>query len=92
MPRTMAALLTYLAGLVLWLVAAGALYALDRNYADIGLQCGEVAGKILGGAKAGSIPVTGPRKVAYSLNLKTASVLNVEFPEDILKGAQQVIR
>lgn len=81
-----------LVGLSTSWVKAGALYALDRNYADIGLQCGEFAGKILNGTKAGSIPVTGPRKVAYSLNLKTASLLNVEFPEDILKGALQLIR
>ncbi len=73
-------------------VKAGAIYALDRHYEDIGLQCGEFAGKILSGAKAGSIPVAGPRKVAYSLNLKTASMLNVEFPDDIIKGAQQVVR
>ncbi len=81
-----------LVGLSTSWVKAGALYALDRNYSDIGLQCGELAVKILSGTKAGSIPVTGPRKVAYSLNLKTASLLNMELPEDIIKGAQQIIR
>ncbi|MFO0732606.1 MAG: ABC transporter substrate binding protein [Nitrospiraceae bacterium] len=37
-----------LAGLSTSWVKAGALYALDRDYLDIGSQCGEIAGKILG--------------------------------------------
>jgi putative ABC transport system substrate-binding protein len=78
-------------GLSLTWVKAGALYALDRDYADIGAQCGEKALQILSGAKAGSLPSAAPRKATYSVNLKTARQLKVEIPRDLLAGAQSVI-
>lgn len=81
-----------LTGLSTSWVKAGALYALDRDYTDIGTQCGEMVAKILSGTKAGSIPSSPPRKVTYALNLKTASLLNVELSEDLVKGAAQVFR
>jgi putative ABC transport system substrate-binding protein len=73
-------------------VKAGALYALDRDYLDIGLQTGELAGKLLSGTSVTSLPPTSPRKVTYVLNLKTANVINLELPPDLLKGAVQVFQ
>src|SRR2546425_8044938 len=49
-------------------VKAGALYALDRDYDDIGRQLGEAAVKILRGAAPGSLPPASPRKVVYCIN------------------------
>ncbi len=81
-----------LAGLSNSWVKAGALYALDRDYLDIGTQCGEVAGKILGGASPAALTPTFPRKVTYSVNLKTAGAMNLELPEDVVRGATHVFQ
>ncbi len=81
-----------LAGLSTSWVKAGALYALDRDYLDIGAQCGEVAGKILGGASPAALAPTFPRKVTYSVNLKTAGAMNLELPQDVVRGATQVFQ
>jgi len=71
---------------------AGALYALDRDYKDIGMQCGEIAAKILQGTPANTIPPQPPRKVFYALNLKTAEHMKLTIPETLVEGAQQVFR
>ena len=73
-------------------VKAGALYALDRDYVDIGLQCGEVAGRVLGGTAPGSLTPMPPRKVTYAVNLKTAGVIDLELPSDLIQGAAQVFQ
>ncbi|MEO7859326.1 MAG: ABC transporter substrate-binding protein [Nitrospirales bacterium] len=73
-------------------VKAGALYALDRDYVDIGLQCGEAAGKVLGGTNAGSLAPVPPRTVTYAVNLKTAGVIDLELPQDLIQGAAQVFQ
>ena len=71
---------------------AGALYALDRDYKDVGMQCGEIAAKILRGTPAHTIPPLPPRKVIYALNLKTAEHMKIEIPQGLIDGAQQVFR
>jgi len=73
-------------------VKAGALYALDRDYVDIGVQSGELAGKLLNGASVNSLPHAYPRKVAYVLNLKTASLINLELSQELIRGALQVFQ
>ncbi|NOT54719.1 MAG: ABC transporter substrate-binding protein [Deltaproteobacteria bacterium] len=80
------------AGLSTSWVKAGALYALDRDYLDLGAQCGEMAGKILQGAKANALPPTTPRKVMYVLNLKTATHLKLNIAQPLIDGAQQVFK
>ncbi|MBX3236543.1 MAG: ABC transporter substrate-binding protein [Nitrospiraceae bacterium] len=81
-----------LAGLSTSWVKAGALYALDRDYLDIGSQCGEIAGKILGGTDAGSLVPLHPRKVMYVVNLKTAGAMNLELSQEIVRGAAHVFQ
>lgn len=72
-------------------VKAGALYALDRDYGDIGRQCGELAVKVLQGAAPSSLPPVPPRKVVYSVNLKTARLLKLDIQSPVLQAAQAVI-
>jgi len=72
-------------------VKAGALYALERDYSDIGRQCGELGLKVLRGATAASLPPEAPYKIGYTLNLKTAQHMKIEFPAALVKGAQEVI-
>ena len=71
-------------------VKAGALYALDRNYFDIGAQCAELAQKIFGGIPAHKLPVERPRKVTYTINLKTARHMKLEIPASLVRGAHEV--
>lgn len=72
-------------------VKAGALYALDRDYGDIGRQCGEMAARILQGAAPRSIPPASPRKVVYSVNMKTARILKLDIQSGLLQGALAVV-
>jgi putative ABC transport system substrate-binding protein len=73
-------------------VKAGAYYALDRDYRDIGRQCAELAGKVLAGADAGSLAPVPPRRVTYSLNLKTAEQMKMHVPSSLSKAADQLFR
>jgi putative ABC transport system substrate-binding protein len=69
-------------------VRAGALYALDWDYRDLGFQCGEMALQVLQGKKPKEIPRATPRKVLYSVNLKTAEQIKVTIPEEIANKAR----
>ncbi len=79
-----------LAGLSTPWVKAGALYALDRDYPDLGMQCGEQALQILQGKPASSLPLASPRKVMHAVNLKTAQYMKIEIPQALIDSAQQV--
>ena len=72
-------------------VKAGALYALDRDYEDIGAQCGELAVKILQGTSPSALPPVTPRKVVYSINLRTARHMKLDISPGALRDAQAVI-
>ena len=69
---------------------AGAIYALDWDYEDVGKQCGELALKVLNGARAGGIAPVFPRKLTYALNLKTVRHMKVRIPDSLVRGAVQV--
>jgi len=70
-------------------VKAGALYSLDWDYVDMGMQCGEVAWKVLQGTPTHSIPTATPRKVYYVLNLTTANHMKVKLSDELILGAHQ---
>jgi putative ABC transport system substrate-binding protein len=69
-------------------VKAGALYSLDSDFTDIGAQCGEMAVKLLQGASAATIQFATPRRVVYSLNMKTAGDIGVKIPDEIARNAR----
>lgn len=73
-------------------VKAGSLYALERDYGDIGSQCGEVAVKVLNNQPPRTIPVAYPRKVLYTINLKTARHMKMELSQKVIEGASQVFQ
>jgi putative ABC transport system substrate-binding protein len=70
-------------------VKAGALYSLDGDYADLGAQCGEMAARVLEGARPAAIPAAAPRKVQYTLNLYTAKQMRLSLSDQLLGGARQ---
>ena len=71
-------------------VKAGALYSLDWDYRDVGEQSGKMALSVLRGEKPSAIPIQAPRKVGYSLNLRTAEHMKLDLPGKIIAGAEQV--
>lgn len=71
-------------------VKAGALYSLDWDYRDVGEQSAKMALSVLQGKKPSAIPIQAPRKVHYSLNLRTAEHMNLKLPGKIVDGAEQV--
>lgn len=79
------------AGLSASWVKAGALYALDRDYTDIGMQAADLVRRILNGTPAKSIAPVTPRKTIYSINLKTARHMKLDLPPELVQGAAEVI-
>jgi putative ABC transport system substrate-binding protein len=73
-------------------VKAGALYALERDYQDLGAQCGEMAVKVLQGIRVSAMPPAMPRKVAYAVNVRTAEHLKLRLPPELIDGAAEVFR
>jgi putative ABC transport system substrate-binding protein len=71
-------------------VRAGALYSLEWDYTDLGMQCGSMAYAILQGTHIRSLLPDTPRTVKYCVNRKTAQNIKVEIPEKLLIGAHVV--
>jgi putative tryptophan/tyrosine transport system substrate-binding protein len=73
-------------------VRAGAVYALDRDFTDMGAQTADVAVRLLDGAAPRSVPSVRPRKANYALNARSADLMRLSFSPDVVRGAQEVIR
>lgn len=71
-------------------VKGGALYALDRDYVDIGKQCAELTQQVLQGMPVNKIAPVYPRNVRYSINLKTAKHMKIDIDSGLIKGASEV--
>jgi putative ABC transport system substrate-binding protein len=72
-------------------VKAGALFALERDYEDVGRQCGELALQVLAGARPRSLGVQPPRRVTWVVNRRAARQLDLEVPDALLAGARLVV-
>lgn len=73
-------------------VRAGAVYALDRDYADLGAQVADVAVRMLDGSSVQSIGTVRPRRVQLALNMRSASLMKLTFPSDLVRSATEVVR
>jgi len=73
-------------------VKAGAFYALDRDYRDIGRQCAELALKVLAGSDVDSLDPVPPRLTNLSLNLKTAERMKVPVSPSLRRDAVQLFQ
>ncbi|MFN7952300.1 MAG: ABC transporter substrate binding protein [bacterium] len=72
-------------------VKAGALYSLERDYRDVGLQAAEILARVLGGEAPSSIPIVAPRRVVYVLNRRTAEQMKIKLDPTLVAGAARVI-
>jgi putative ABC transport system substrate-binding protein len=81
-----------LVGLSAQWVKAGALYALDWDYQDLGAQLADLARDILlKGISPASMPPLAPRKVRAVLNAKTAEHMKLQIAERWLPELSEVI-
>lgn len=73
-------------------VKAGAIYALERDYADLGAQTAELAIRLLARPASRVNETVRPRKVLYSLNVRSAELMKVALDESLVRGASEVIK
>ncbi|MBU0947047.1 MAG: hypothetical protein KJ804_15655 [Proteobacteria bacterium] len=80
------------AGLSRYWVKAGALYALDWDYLDLGRQCGEMMVQILEGTAVADIAPAIPAAVRYVINMKTAEHLRLTLDPSVVQEATEVFQ
>ena len=73
-------------------VRRGGLISYGPRFEDLFYQVAGYVDKILGGAKAGDLPIERPSKFELVVNLKAAKALGIKIPESILLRADEVIK
>lgn len=72
------------------IVKSGALFSSITDYTTIGGEGAKIASKILNGKKPSLIPFFYSKSSGYVLNLRTAKLLNLSIPEEVIRNAGEV--
>ena len=72
-------------------VRRGAVAAIGFDYYDVGRQTGRMVAQILGGEKAGDIPVETVQKTDLHLNRGAAAKMGVDLSDDLISAAARII-
>jgi putative tryptophan/tyrosine transport system substrate-binding protein len=72
-------------------VPSGLLLSYGQDFPDFFRRAPAYVDKILKGAKPADLPVEQPTKFKLVLNLKTANVLSIGFPQSLLLSADEMI-
>jgi putative ABC transport system substrate-binding protein len=78
-------------GGALFSTSQGACAALGWDFFDMGFKAGEMAIRVKNGEKPADIPIQYMSKVKLYLNLNAAAKQGVEFSEEILKQADEIL-
>jgi len=73
-------------------VKRGALGAKGFNYYKHGFQTGQLACRVLKGEKPGNISVEFQKELELMLNEKTAKIIGVNLPAELLEKADEVVK
>lgn len=71
-------------------VKEGAIATLGTNYHEIGIDSGNLAIKVLGGAKPADLPVISDTKTDLYLNMKSITLLGIKVPDELKKEAKRI--
>jgi putative tryptophan/tyrosine transport system substrate-binding protein len=70
----------------------GALFTYAPDMYQLGRRGSWYVDRILKGAKPQELPLEIPRKFELAINLKTADVIRIKIPPEVLQRADKVIR
>jgi putative ABC transport system substrate-binding protein len=73
-------------------VKAGALYAVEWDYADVGRYCGAIALRPLASGRSPSPPLPAPARTRVTVNLHAAEQMNIKWDPEILRSVDQVYK
>jgi putative ABC transport system substrate-binding protein len=69
---------------------AGALYALEWDYQDLGAQCAEILVRVLQGASPSALPVSAPRRALHVVNQRAVAHMRRDIPEALIREAREL--